>query len=335
MTALSILIPAHNAAHFLPRCLDALVAQIDASDEIIVVDDGSSDATARMVTRPRVRLLSHARRCGPSVTRNTAAAAASNGLLLFVDSDVVVAPGMLAKVRAHFAAHPRDAALIGSYDAKPEVKAWLSQYRNLLHHFVHQHTAEHPSHFWTGLGAVRRDAFEAVGGFDAAEILEDVEFGYRLRRAGHAITLDPTLQGTHLKHWTLRGMLYTDIFLRAKPWTRLILGARYVASDFSLGLRERASVVLAWLTLGLCVLAPASPSLLAVAALAVLAFVVINRAFLGFLLRSRGVRFAAAAVGMHLLYCFSCGVGLALGIASHLTGLVRPNAPAASARSSS
>src|SRR5205807_8681242 len=63
------------------------------------------------------------------------------------------------------------------------------------------------STFWAGLGAVRRDAFEAVGGFDAERYLvpsvEDIDLGARLATTGHRIELDPAVQGTHLKAWSL------------------------------------------------------------------------------------------------------------------------------------
>src|SRR3989442_4923268 len=103
----------------------------------------------------------------------------------------------------------------------------VSRYRNLLHHFVHQRGKPDASTFWAGCGAIRRHTFEEVRGFDAARFprpsIEDIELGYRLRAAGHRIRLDPRLQGTHLKRWTLGSILRTDIAQRALPWSRLIL----------------------------------------------------------------------------------------------------------------
>ena len=63
----------------------------------------------------------------------------------------------------------------------------VSQYRNLLHHFVHQHGHAEASTFWAGCGAIRRAAFDAVGGFDAARFprpsIEDIELGLSAPRA--------------------------------------------------------------------------------------------------------------------------------------------------------
>ena len=94
------------------------------------------------------------------------------------------------------------------------------------------------------LGGPRRRAartcFEASGGFDAERYLvpsiEDIELGTRLAAAGCKIELDPLLQGTHLKAWSLRGMVETDFWARGVPWVELLLRQRSGSSTLNLGL---------------------------------------------------------------------------------------------------
>ena len=117
---------------------------------------------------------------------------------------------------ARFEADPGLSALFGSYDDTPAAPGIVSQYRNLLHHFVHQqgdfHQGIRPVHtFWTGCGTIRRDVFLAFGGFDPRlyprPAIEDIELGYRLTRAGHRIVLARDVLATHMKRWSLVEMI--------------------------------------------------------------------------------------------------------------------------------
>jgi GT2 family glycosyltransferase len=166
-----------------------------------------------------------------------------------VDADVLVHPEALRLLLSAFD-DPAIAAAFGSYDDAPVAQGVVSQYRNLLHHHVHQRNAGEVESFWAGLGAVRRSVFDVSGGFDEITYrrpeMEDVELGYRIRDAGHRIVLDPGVQGTHLKIWTLGGMLTSDFIRRGVPWARLLVrrGMLLHPKGLSLGAGERISAVL-------------------------------------------------------------------------------------------
>ena len=213
------------------------------------------------------RVLRLTRNAGPGAARNHGAERADGTVLLFVDADVVVAPGAVHRVAAAFAGDPGLAACFGSYDDRPRAPGLVSRYRNLLHHFVHQDGNAEAATFWAGLGAVRRTIFLGVGGFDAVRFprpsIEDIELGYRLRRAGHRIRLDKGLQGTHLKRWGLASMVRTDVTCRALPWARLILETANAPADLNLRGAQRLSAALALLALAAAVLAPLRPALVA------------------------------------------------------------------------
>ena len=119
----------------------------------------------RRVGRPTsARVLRLADNAGPAAARNHGARHARGEILFFVDADVVVAPGAVEHVMRVLSRDPDVAAVFGSYDASPPQPSIVSQYRNLLHHFVHQEGNPEASTFWAGCGAVRRAVFEAVGG---------------------------------------------------------------------------------------------------------------------------------------------------------------------------
>jgi GT2 family glycosyltransferase len=95
---------------------------------------------------------------------------------------------------------------------------------------------------------VRRAVFLEMGGFDdfyRRPCIEDIEFGVRLRKHGHRILLHKDIQVTHLKRWTLWGMLKADIRDRAMPWSQLILREKTMPNDLNLRLSHRFSAVLA------------------------------------------------------------------------------------------
>ena len=187
---------------------------------------------------------------GPASARNLAARQASGALLIFFDADVVPHPQTLGRLRAALENDPALDAIIGAYDDAPYCQQFLSQYRNLQHCFVHRRGRRAAFTFWTGCGAVRRASFLAQGGFlesyDKPSI-EDIEFGARLIRAGGSIALDPAIQVKHLKSWTFRGMVRTDIFQRAVPWTELIVREGRLPNDLNLATGQRVSAALALL----------------------------------------------------------------------------------------
>ncbi|MGR9085628.1 MAG: glycosyltransferase [Gammaproteobacteria bacterium] len=312
---LSVIVPAYNSAPTLPACLDALLRarQHILEAEIIVVDDASTDATAAIASRYGIHLLEIRCNGGPAAARNLGAAHATGGILVFVDADVAISEDALERIAEHFR-KASGAALIGSYDSSPREKNLTSRYRNLLHHFVHQHAPECATHFWTGLGAIRKPVFDSFGGFDEEHYgrgCEDIELGYRLRAAGHSIAVDKSLQGKHLKRWTLGSMVRTDLLVRAIPWTRLLIQYKRIPNDFSLGLAQRVSVALSWLSLTAALAFPSQPFPLMAA---LLLFVGINWPFFRFLETSGGALFSAACLPLHLLYHFISGAGFLIGI---------------------
>jgi GT2 family glycosyltransferase len=243
---------------------------------------------------------------GPAAARTYGARHASGEILFFVDADVVITPGLLTRVVPIFEERPEIAAVFGSYDAFPRAKNVVSQFRNLLHHYVHQEGSSDASTFWAGCGAMRRAAFEAVGGFDEKRFprpsIEDIELGYRLRQAGYRILLDKALQGTHLKEWTLGSVIRTDIQRRAIPWARLMLERKNLLNDLNVKTVQRVSGGLVILTCLFFFLAILRPELLAVSGLTALTVIFLNRRLYGFLLKRRGALFAGACIPLHFLY---------------------------------
>ena len=107
-------------------------------------------------------------RSGPAVARNTAAKNAAGDILIFMDADTSVHPDTLARIASKFRETPELDAVMGSYDQRPSAPGVVSQFRNLLHSFVHHRASHYASTFWAGCGAVRKDRFRSFdeSGFD-------------------------------------------------------------------------------------------------------------------------------------------------------------------------
>lgn len=306
---LGVIIPAPDPAPFLSRCLRAIAAADDPPEQTLVVDE-------------RELSVIEARNAGARRTRAD--------VLVFIDSDVLVHVDAFTRIRRGFADDAELGALFGIYDDRPPAPGAISGFRNLLHHHVGRSSAGEAQTFWTGLGAVRRDVFEAAGGFvdelrwprrsrERRDFIADVSLGVCLAEAGRRIVLDPEIQGTHLKRWSFSHMLYTDFLVRGVPWVRLLLRRRRAPHHLNLGWRHRISALLSLGVPVVLVRRRLSHALLLLSGL-----VAINRSFYALLLRRRGAREALVGVLMHVLHHLISVASVVAGVLIHVTERPRP-----------
>ncbi len=255
---ISVIIPVFNSRDHLEQALKSLSFSTHPPLEILVIDDGSTDQSPQVAHALGARVITLDKRGGPARARNHGAAIANGEILFFVDADVCVRPETLHRIALAFDTDRTLAALIGSYDDDPQTQDFLSQYRNLMHHFIHQRGRESASTFWSGCGAIRKTVFQKFSGFDESynrPAIEDIELGYRLQQSKQKILLDHDLTVKHLKKWTFLNLIKSDIFDRGIPWTELIFRDRFLPNDLNLQLSQRVSVALAFLIVGVAALA--------------------------------------------------------------------------------
>ena len=204
----SVIVPVYNGASTIERCLDALARQQadPQSYEVIVVDDGSRDATPAVVTawcerHPAVRArLVRQDNAGPAAARNHGAQEAQANLLLFTDADCAPAPDWVDALAAPFA----DPAVVGAKGT------YLSTQREAVPRFVQ---AEYEDRYDRMRGmtqidfidtysaAYRRDVFCENGGFDpifTTASVEDQELSFRLAQKGYRLVFAPNAQVEHI-----------------------------------------------------------------------------------------------------------------------------------------
>jgi glycosyltransferase involved in cell wall biosynthesis len=303
----TVIVPAYNASATLPLCLKALLEEPDQNNEIIVVDDCSTDATSEIARTMGVQVIQTAKRSGPAAARNLGAEKAAGEILFFVDADVVIHKGSISLIQ-DILQDDQLAAVFGSYDDEPAEQNFLSQYKNLLHHFVHHNSSPDAGTFWAGCGAIRKSIFVSVNGFNAADYphpsIEDIELGVRLKQKNLLIRLDKGLQGKHLKKWTALSLLKADILYRAYPWSRLIADMGAVPNQLNLHSTHRFSAFLAALFFAIAIIGIFFPSwsIVAQAGLLLALVIVLNRSLYAFFLRKKGLLFLTGAIFWHMFY---------------------------------
>ncbi len=306
---LSVIIPVYNGEKTLSLCLEAVFRSDDVNTEVIVVDDASTDLTREIAAQYPVKLISLSKRVGAGAARNPGAEIAKASILVHTDADVQVFPDTFRLILNAFEEDPGLDALFGSYSRDCPVKNFFSQYKNLHHHFIHHISSRQTNSFWSGCGAVRKDAFWAVGGFKAMKFMHDVDLGYRLDSAGCKIELMPHIQARHHKHYTFLSLVRSDLRGRAVPWTQIMWQHGIFKSDLNTRKSDSASVGLLFMAL-LMLMLPIPVTVRAAGLLVALGMMtLLNLDWWRICCRHGGWRFAARAMAMEWCYFFICGAG--------------------------
>jgi len=190
---ISFIIPALNAERFIEGCLDSIISEMAEDDEIILVDNGSTDNTLEMAGKyEKIRILKYPDRTIAAL-RNYGVTMAKGNLLAFIDSDCLVCSGW-RQAAMKVLANPGVHATGSHYDKTPSPswieKAWLPPRR----------TTDQKAHYIvSGNLILRREVFEAVSGFDESLITdEDTELGARINSNGYLMIDAPDVRVIHL-----------------------------------------------------------------------------------------------------------------------------------------
>ena len=252
MIELSIVIPTYNRSERLRSCLEALACQTQPTDdfEVIVVNDGGTDDTEKMVSSlnvPYALKMIHQKNQGQNVARNYGVEFAQGRYCLFLDDDIIAEPELIAE---HLHLHHHHERVIGLgqmslHFENPEnwfINTYLSGWRE---HYdeLNQGTREPSWHdCYAGNVSIPRSVFLEVGGF-AEDIRRshDVELGYRLQQHGLRYVYLAKAIGIQDEHKSVKELI-ADLEKSAAAWA--ILCERhpgmypYLLGSMMQGLRE-------------------------------------------------------------------------------------------------
>jgi cellulose synthase/poly-beta-1,6-N-acetylglucosamine synthase-like glycosyltransferase len=208
---ISVYIPAYNASEFIARAIEGVLSQTVSADEILVIDDGSRDATCEIALRyPGVTLLKHERNRGLGAARNTAFHAARNESVASLDADCVPDPRWLAAL-VPYLANPQIAGVGGrliEIVQRTLADRWRSahmpqEWGNTL--------LQNPRFLYGCNNVFRRSAVLEAGGYNESMRTngEDVDLSARLHKRGWEFIYEPAARVTHLRHDTIHSILDT------------------------------------------------------------------------------------------------------------------------------
>jgi glycosyltransferase involved in cell wall biosynthesis len=186
----SIVVAVYNGAAFLGEALDSALAQDYDPIEIVVVDDGSTDATPEVIARyPQVVALRQSN-AGPGAARNTGIAAARGAFIAFVDADDTVPIGKLSTQVRYLLDHPEVSVVLGRQEARTD--------QGVEEPHWHQRPAWLPRTLpWGGREQIppmtmvaRRAAFDRVGPFDTRfRFGDDLDWLLRAHESGEGLAM--------------------------------------------------------------------------------------------------------------------------------------------------
>ncbi|MFM8394800.1 MAG: glycosyltransferase [Acidobacteriota bacterium] len=193
---LSVIVPVWNGAATIGRTIEALLGQTRPADEIIIVDDGSTDQTAQALARfgGQIRVVRRPNG-GPAAARNSGIEVARGGLIAFTDSDCVPAADWLASLCAGFAGDPEGRIAGVGGVVRGDGETLTDQYIDLIQLLDPEPDAGGQiPYLITANACFRRQALVEVGGFDEGFRKpggEEAELGHRLRRASYEFRFTP------------------------------------------------------------------------------------------------------------------------------------------------
>jgi cellulose synthase/poly-beta-1,6-N-acetylglucosamine synthase-like glycosyltransferase len=313
---ISIIIPAFNAEKQMARCLDGLRAQQNGRNEceIIVVDDGSTDATREIAQEHGARVLQQTNR-GAAAARNLGAQNARGDIVLFLDGDCEPDPNWVASMLAPFA----EPIVVGAGGMKQTRQSGLLP-RFIQAEFDYRYDQVRSHRYIdfidSGTAAYRRDIFLKNHGFDTTLMdAEDVELSFRLAEQGHKMAFAPEAIVYHdhpRSVWEYARRKFMYAYWRAFVYKRF---PKKIASDSRTPQTQKIQSALALMVLPAFLAAMFWDKFSIVAVLlALMLFATTLPLVIRFL--SRDWQVALAAVFLIPLAAFAVGAGVALGAIS-------------------
>ncbi|TET68213.1 MAG: glycosyltransferase family 2 protein, partial [Dehalococcoidia bacterium] len=191
LPSVSLVIPAYNEEKYLPLCLESIKKQDYTEQyEVIVVDNASTDNTARIALDWGAKVVYESKR-SPACARQKGAEAATGEIIAFIDADSQAPACWLSTIVSRFVREPKTVVISGPYayfdaGSVARIASYIGNFISITIDQIFRKVLNKGSAVWGSNFAVRRSALLEVGGFDTSIRFygEEYELSLRLRRAG-------------------------------------------------------------------------------------------------------------------------------------------------------
>lgn len=311
----SIIIPAFNAEKTIARCIDSIRACSPIkSHELILVDDGSSDSTAKIAKSKKVKVIKLNNNFGPSYARNKGAKAAKGEILVFIDSDVLLEKGTFLRIENEFKENRNIYGVCLGINPKCEMKDIISIYKNI---YMHNYCESDKTWLLTMAFAIKRNAFFETKGFNEKNrVCEDMVFGEEMLKRGYKFKFLNTLWINHVHRYTPIEFLLTEI-RRSKAYSQIMLTNFF--SKSKINSHVLSSMPLSMLAAAILPLAFIMKSLLFFIIMATV-FYFLNIKILNLTTKYFGIFSTVKAAPLILFDYYLFMIGLSLGAIDYMRG---------------
>jgi glycosyltransferase involved in cell wall biosynthesis len=299
MPYLSVVIPAYNSEKTIEKCLQA-VRKSDYQDyELIVVDDGSRDKTYLIAQKCADKTIGLHENYGRNFARKKGIEVANGGIIVNIDSDVVIKQDSLTKIANYFSEHQEVDAITGILSKEHPHSNFFSQYKNLYMHHMFRGLPERITFLYGSIYAVRRKATDTYT--SDVKTADDTELGQKLVSSNKKIAFLKNLEVEHFKKYGLFTLLKNDfqipfdwskLFLKYKGWRQLGKNKRCFLHA---SMEQLISVVLAPLILITLIVTKFNHPFLPAILMLIIIWFLLNCRFIVFLMKEKGFFFGFLA----------------------------------------
>jgi len=328
---ISVIVPVYNSGKTLDSCLQSVYASDYKDFEVILVNDASTDDSMEVVRRYPCKSIEHKSNTGSGVSKNDGAHEATGKILLFIDSDVIVAENVLSVIHEIFQNNVNLAAVCAIPDSKNPYCNFASQYKTLYMNYIFSGLPDKVDFLHGCVHAFNKEVVfkENNVRFHKHLYCNDIDTGLTMKELGMDILLSRDLKIVHMKYHNLVSLLKNDflipsdfvqIMLKHRSFMQSAIQKRFAHTR----LQQVLAVAMAPLVVIMTLItwAQGSHALLLLTMGLVLIYVVLNFSFYRFNYSRKGLTFLIRSMVFNVIDQIVMALGMLTGAWRGIVGRV-------------